>query len=167
MKRDLVALRGPFAGTAGHLDAPYWPTSPEVVEAMLDLAAIRPGEQLLDLGCGDGRIVVAAALRGAEALGVDIDPLRVAEAEAAARAAGVTERARFRQEDLFATPLDAADVVSLYLLHHVNGWLRPRLAAEARPGTRIVSHAFGFEDWEPVATRQVGRTTLYMWIVGG
>ena len=166
MIRDIAALRGPFAGIAGHLDAPYWQTSPEVVEAMLDLAAVGPGERLLDLGCGDGRIVIAAARRGAEALGVDIDPRRVAEAEAAALAAGLSQRARFRREDLFATPLGAADIITLYLLAHVNAWLRPRLLAEARPGTRIVSHAFAIEGWEPAATRQLGPRMLYLWIVG-
>lgn len=166
MTRDIAALRGPFAGTEGHLDAPYWQTPPEVVAAMLDLAAVRPGERLLDLGCGDGRIVIAAARLGAEALGVDIDSRRIAEAEAAAQAAGLAERARFRREDLFATPLGPADIVTLYLLAHVNQWLRPRLAVEARPGTRIVSHAFAMGDWEPAATRQVGDRTLYLWIVG-
>lgn len=165
MSRDLAALRGPFAGTEGHLDAPYRQTPPAVVEAMLELAAVRPGERLLDLGCGDGRIVVAAARKGAQALGVDIDPRRIAEAEAAASAAGLADRARFRQEDFFATPLGKADVITLYLLGHVNAWLRPRLVADARPGTRIVSHAFAIDGWEPTATRQVGHLALYLWIV--
>ncbi len=166
MIRDLAALRGPFAGTVGHLDAPYWQTPPEVVEAMLDLAAIRPGERLLDLGCGDGRIVIAAARREAQALGVDIDARRIAEAEAAAHAAGLAGRASFRREDLFTSPVDTADVITLYLLGHVNAWLRPRLAGAARPGTRIVSHAFAMDSWEPAATRRLGHLTLYLWIVG-
>lgn len=166
MTRDIAALRGPFAGTDGHLDVPYWQTPPEVVEAMLELAAVQPGERLLDLGCGDGRIVIAAARRGAEALGVDIDSGRIAEAEAAAMAAGLAERARFRREDLFATPLGVADVITLYLLSHVNAWLRQRLVAEARPGTRIVSHAFPMRGWEPGAIRQLGHRTLYLWIAG-
>jgi len=164
--RDLAALRGPFAGTDAHLDVPYWQTPPEVVEAMLDLAAVRPGERLLDLGCGDGRIVLAAARRGAEAIGVDIDASRIAEAEGAALAAGLVGRARFRREDLFAAPLGAADVITLYLLGHVNAWLQPRLVAEARPGTRIVSHAFAMDDWEPAITRQLDDRVLYLWIVG-
>jgi SAM-dependent methyltransferase len=164
--RDLAALRGPFAGTEGHLDAPYWQTPPDVVEAMLELAAIRPGERLLDLGCGDGRIAIAAARRGAQALGVDIDSARIAEAEAATRAAGLAGRARFRREDIFATPLGEADVIALYLLGHVNAWLQPRLAAESRPRTRVVSHAFAMDGWEPAATRLVGHVPLYLWIVG-
>jgi ribosomal protein L11 methylase PrmA len=110
--------------------------------------------------------VIAAARRGAQALGVDIDSRRIAEAEAAARAAGVAERARFRREDFFRTPLAGADVIALYLLPHVNAWLQARLVDEARPGTRIVSHAFPMSDWEPAASRPVGSATLYLWVAG-
>ena len=163
MNPGLAALRGPFAGTAGHLDAPYAETPASIVEAMLDLAELSPGERLVDLGSGDGRIVIAAARRGADALGVDVDPRRIAEARQAAHAAGLSDRARFRREDLFSTPLGEADVVTLYLLEHVNAWLAPRLRAEARSGTRIVSHAFSIEGWEPVVTRRVGRTSLHLW----
>jgi len=163
---DLARLRGPFAGTESHLDAPYAQTSSVIVEAMLDLAEIRPGERLLDLGCGDGRIVIAAALRGARAVGVDIDSRRIAEAEAAALAACVGDLASFRREDMFATPLGEADAITLYLLPHVNTWLRPRLVAEARPGTRIVSHAFPMGPWEPTSVRRVGDTLLYLWVAG-
>jgi ribosomal protein L11 methylase PrmA len=165
MDIDLAALRGPFAGTEGHLDAPYAATPPEVVEAMLELAALTPGDRLLDLGCGDGRIVIAAARSGVEAIGVDIDPQRIAQAEDAARAADVGDRARFRQEDMFATALGEADVITMYLLANVNVWLGPRLRAEARPGTRIVSYAFPIGGWEPAATRQLPDwTSLYLWI---
>src|SRR5690349_5991159 len=99
MEFDLGKARGPFAGSPGHLDAPYAATPPEVIEAMLELADLAPGERLLDLGSGDGRIAIEAARRGAEAFGVDIDPQRVRQAEQAARAAGVEERARFRCDD--------------------------------------------------------------------
>jgi SAM-dependent methyltransferase len=163
---DLARQRGPFAGTENHLDAPYAQTSPAIVEAMLDLAEIRRGERLLDLGCGDGRIVIAAARRGAHAMGVDIDSRRIAEAEAAALRARVSERARFCREDLFTTPLGEAEVITLYLLPHVNGWLRPRLIAETRPGTRIVSHAFPMGPWAPTVVRRVGDTGLYLWVAG-
>jgi len=166
MTGDLAALRGPFAGTEAHLDAPYVQTPPAIVEAMLDLAEIRPGESLLDLGCGDGRIVVAAARRGARALGVDIDSRRIADARAAALAARLGERARFRREDLFTTSLAEADVVTLFLLPHVNAWLRPRLVAEVRPGARIVSHAFPMGPWDPAAMRRVGNAVLYLWVAG-
>ena len=161
---DLARLRGPFAGTEGHLDAPYAETPPAVVEAMLDLAGLAPGERLLDLGSGDGRVVLAAARRGALALGIEIDSARVAEARRAARAAGLSARARFRRGDLFAAPLGEAEVITLYLLGHVNDWLGPRLRAEARPGTRIVSHAFPIRGWEPAAQRPLGRLGLYLWI---
>ena len=164
---DLAARRGPFAGTAGHLDAPYAATPAPVVEAMLDLAGLRRGERLLDLGCGDGRIAIAAARRGAAALGVDIDSCRVAEARAAARSAGLSSQARFRRGDLFEAPLASVDVVTLYLLAHVNAWLAPRLRAAARPGTRIVSHAFAMEGWTPAAIERVGQARLYLWIVPG
>src|SRR5687768_7579975 len=96
----IVAERGPFAGMPGHLDAPFRQTPPAVVERMLDLAKVGPGDRLVDLGCGDGRIVVAAARRGAIAHGVDMDPERIAEAEAAARLAGVADRTSFALGDL-------------------------------------------------------------------
>src|SRR5262245_23337474 len=115
MDSDLSKLRGPFAGTAAHLDAPYVQSPEEVVEAMLDLAEIKAGERLLDLGSGDGRIVLAAARRGALALGVDIDPQRVAEAQATAERMDLSQCAGFRCEDLFATPLGETDVITLYL----------------------------------------------------
>lgn len=156
------AARGPFAGKPGHLDAPYWQSPPAIVEAMLDLARLRPGECLIDLGCGDGRIVIAAARRGARAIGIDIDPARIAEAEAAAGAASVT--AAFRREDLFETPLAEADIVTLYLLGHVNNLLAGRLAAELRPGARIVSHAFPIAGREPAARREADGRAIYLWI---
>ena len=161
---EIAAARGPFAGGEGHLDAPFATTPPEMVEAMLDLARVGPGMRLIDLGCGDGRIAIAAARRGALALGVDIDPARIAEAEAAARQSGFGGRIAFRHEDMFATPLDEADIVTLYLLAHANRLLRSRLLT-ARAGTRIVSHAFPIGDWPPDATREIGRTILYLWTV--
>lgn len=147
------------------LDVPYVPTPRPVVEAMLDMAGIGPDDYLVDLGSGDGRIAIMAAQRGARALGVDIDPDRIAEANLSARMAGVETRARFRRQDLFATPLAEADVITMYLLPEVNMRLRPRLLTEARPGTRIVSHNFTLGDWRPDATREVGASRTYLWIV--
>ena len=132
--RIFKALRGPFAGTQGHLDAPYWQTPMPVVERMLALADVGPGDTLIDLGCGDGRVAIAAALRGAGAIGVDIDPERIAEAEQAAREAGVEALTRFRREDLFETRLDEASVVTMYLIGHVNLMLAPRLRTEPPTG---------------------------------
>lgn len=147
------------------LEVPYVPTPRPVVEAMLDLAAVGPSDYLIDLGSGDGRIAVAAARRGARALGVDIDPDRVAEGIAAARLAGVETRAMFRRQDLFATPIAEANVVAMYLLPGINMRLRPRLLTELRPGARIVAHAFTLGEWHPDAHRAVGGANIYLWIV--
>jgi SAM-dependent methyltransferase len=148
------------------LDVPYVVTLGEVVARMLDLAAVRAGDHVIDLGCGDGRILIAAARgRGATGYGVDIDPARIREAQANARAAGVGERVRFEVRDLFATPIRDATVVALYLLPEINLRLRPRLLAELRPGTRVLSHDFDMGDWPPDARDDGGGTPVYLWIV--
>lgn len=154
-----------LTGRAPHLDVPYLGTRPEVVARMLDLAQVRPGDRVLDLGTGDGRILITAARRGATGLGVDIDPVLIAEARAAAARAGVADRARFAAQDLFATPLAGRDVVTMYLLPAVNLRLRPRLLAELRPGARVVSHAFDMGDWRPDVAARVGGAKLYLWRV--
>ncbi len=163
--RAFTAIRGPWAGTPHHCDAPYWPTPEPLVEHMLDIAGVARGDHLIDLGCGDGRIVIAAAHRGASALGVDIDPERIAEAEAAARAAGVGHLARFRCEDLFATRLETASVVTLYLLPLPNQLLAARLRAELAPGSRVLSHAFAMRDWAPQVHETIDRRELFLWVV--
>jgi SAM-dependent methyltransferase len=158
----LPALCG-FA--APELEIPFVPTPHTLVEQMLDLAQVGAADYLIDLGCGDGRIAVAAALRGARALGVDLDPLRVEEASAAARIAGVEARTRFRRQDLFQTPIYDASVVALYLLPHINIALRPRLLTELRPGARIVSHAFNMGDWAPEGEEVHDGRRIFLWIV--
>ena len=147
------------------LDVPYVPTPRPVVEAMLDLAALTPSDYLIDLGSGDGRIVVAAARRGARALGVDIDPARVSEGYAAAQLADVGTRASFRRQDIFDTPIREASVVAAYLLPAINLRLRPRLLTELRPGTRVVTHAFTMGDWQPDEHRVIDGRNIYLWIV--
>jgi SAM-dependent methyltransferase len=148
------------------LDVPYVATDTEVVDAMLGMAQVRPGDYVLDLGSGDGRILIAAARsNGARGLGVDIDPARVDEAKANARDAGVSGRVTFRRQDLFETPLAEADVLALYLLPEINVRLRPRILAEMRPGTRVVSHDFDMGDWRWDLRERVGSATVYMWIV--
>jgi precorrin-6B methylase 2 len=147
-------------------EVPFVPTTPEVVEAMLALAGVTGEDTLYDLGSGDGRIVIRAAQRfGTRGVGVDIDPVRVAEARVNARSAGVQDRVEFRQGDLFDTDLGEATVVTLYLLPEVNARLRPKLLAELRPGTRVVSHAFSMGDWEPERTEVVDGKTLYLWTI--
>jgi hypothetical protein len=161
----LTAAPAAAAIPEDELDVPYVPTPMRVVERMLDLAQLAPTDYLIDLGSGDGRIPVAAARRGARALGVDIDPMRIDEAHAAARLAGVETRARFRRQDLFATPLREASVVTMYLLPDINLRLRPRLLTELRPGTRILSHNFDLGDWRPDAEEELDASRIYMWIV--
>jgi SAM-dependent methyltransferase len=150
------------------LDVQYVPTPPEVVREMLAAADVTANDVVYDLGCGDGRIVIAAAKEhGARGVGVDIDPRRVAESSENARRADVDGRVKFVEQDLFETDLRPATVVMLYLLGSLNERLRPKLLAEARPGTRVVSHAFGMGEWEPDRTRDLPATTVRAWVVPG
>jgi SAM-dependent methyltransferase len=152
-------------------DVPYVPTPPEVVDEMLRLAGVKAGDVLYDLGCGDGRIVIAAAKRhGVRAVGIDIDPLRIQESNANAAAAGLAGKVRFIQQDLFEADFKDATVVTMYLLTSVNLRLRPKLLTDLRPGTRLVSHSFGMEDWRPdkdtvVATSYGDERNVHFWIV--
>ena len=146
-------------------DVIYVPTPPAVVARMLDLAKVGPNDVVYDLGCGDGRIVVGAAKRGARlAVGVDIDPDRIAEARENVKKAGVQQRVRLVEGDLFQTDLRDATVVTLYLLPDLNLRLRPKLLA-LKPGTRIVSHAFDMGDWKPDRVEHVDGSTIYSWTV--
>ena len=148
------------------LDAPNVASDTEVVDAMLTLAQLRPDDYVIDLGSGDGRILIAAARsNGAHGLGVDIDPAQIQGATRNARAAGVTGLVSFRQQDLFQTPLQEADVLTLYLTADVNLRLRPRILAQMRPGTRVVSHDFDMGDWHYDQRRRVGNATVFLWIV--
>jgi hypothetical protein len=162
----LVALSicaAPGAAQAQRLDIEFVPTPKETVERMLDVAEVSSRDYVIDLGSGDGRIVIAAAARGARALGVELDPVRIREAEANARTAGVADRVTFRRQNLFSTGLSAATVLTLYLHPDLNLRLRPRLLA-LRPGTRIVSHQFHMGDWKPdVSDMTAGY--VYLWIV--
>ena len=160
----IAAERGPFAGRPGHLDAPFRQTPPTAVERMLDLAKVGPGDRLVDLGCGDGRIVVAAARRGASAQGVDLDPARIAEAEAAARGAGVADRTSFILGDLFAHDLGGATVVTMFLMPQVNRWLEAKLLRELAPGARVTGFAFAMPNWVPAAEEEHERQAIYLWV---
>jgi trans-aconitate methyltransferase len=148
---------------------PYVPTRPEVMEAMLAVAAIRSDDVVYDLGCGDGRLVIAAAKRfGARGLGVDLDGALVARAQAEAQWQGVADRAIFQAVDLFNLDLRPATVVMLYLSQEINLRLRPKLLAELRPGSRIVSNRFDMADvWRPTRTLDAAGTPVHLWTVPG
>lgn len=145
---------------------PYVPTSPETVAAMLKLAHVQKNDLVIDLGCGDGRIVIAAAKQyGAHGIGVDIDPDRIKEARENARIEGVANLVEFRQGDLFDADIRKATVITLYLLPSVNLKLRPRLWRELQPGTRVVSHTFDMDDWKPEKIEQVGGSEIFLWTI--
>jgi SAM-dependent methyltransferase len=168
----LIAVCAP-AQPRRTLDVPYLPTTPDAVAAMLKLAHVTAADVLYDLGCGDGRIVIAAAKTyGAHAVGVDIDPDRIMEARENAKKAGVERLVRFDEKDLFQTDVHEATVVTLFLLSSVNRRLRPKLLQQLKPGTRIVSNTFMMGDWKPDRERTVGGQTsgdfsrqIYLWIV--
>ena len=171
----LAALAAASLLAAADDEVPFVTTPDAVTLAMLELAAVTPRDHVVDLGSGDGRIVIAAARRfGATGLGVEIVPDLVRTSRERARAAGVQGRVEFREQDLFATDLAAATVVTMYLLPEVNLQLRPRLLALA-PGTRIVSHDWDMGDWRPdrtitvdVPDKALGRdkfSRVHLWTV--
>jgi SAM-dependent methyltransferase len=147
----------------------YEPSPPAVVQAMMDLATVSSGDVVYDLGCGDGRIVIAAAELGARAVCVDIDPVRIAEARENARRAGVARRIEFRNEDLFATDLRDASVVMLFLSLDYNMALRPRLQRQLKPGSRVVSHWHRMGSWKPHKTVHVRHEwrdhEVFLWVI--
>jgi SAM-dependent methyltransferase len=175
--RDRAAARAvarsaaqPAAQSAAPARAPdviFVPTPEEVVDAMLKVANVTARDVVYDLGCGDGRIVIAAAKKyGARGVGIDIDPQRIAEATANARNEGVTDRVTFRQADLFTSDIGEATVVTLYLLPSLNLKLLPKLMKELKPGTRVVSHAFDMGDeWPPEQTLDVDGRKVYYWTI--
>jgi len=137
---------------------------------MLRLAQVRAGDVVYDLGCGNGVIVITAARSfGATGVGVDIDPRRIEEANAAARRAGVSGRVRFAVQDLFKTDLSAATVLALYLFPELNAKLLPKLRTELKPGTRVVSHQFGIGDWKPERSETAWSGSMdhqiFLWVV--
>lgn len=149
-----------------NLDVPYVPTHESIVKAMLELADVDANDVLYDLGSGDGRIPVAAAVdHGARAIGVELDSGRVKLAQAYAEQMGVEHKVAFIQHDLFEVDFSPATVVTMYLLHTVNLELRPRLLSELRPGTRIVSHAFDMGDWRADRKISYRSDALYLWII--
>lgn len=146
-------------------DVPYVPTPHEVVEKMLDIANVGPGDYLIDLGSGDGRIVIAAAKRGAFGHGVDIDSVRIKEASQNAILEGVDDKVVFVEDNIFDTDFSRADVVTMYLFNSVNMILRPILLDKLRPGTRVVSHTFSMNSWKPDKHITVGGRDVYYWVI--
>ena len=147
-------------------DVIFVPTPQEVVDEMLRMADVRKGDVLYDLGSGDGRIPVTAAKKyGVRAVGIDIDPARIREAQENARRNGVSSLVKFRNEDLFKADFREATVVTLYLLPDLNVKLRPRLWSELKPGTRVVSHQFEMGDWKPQKTVELNGRTIYFWTI--
>ena len=149
------------------LDVPYEPSSGEVVGTMLEIAGVGKDDFVYDLGCGDGRIVIAAVQKaGARGVGVDLDPKRIKESQENARKANVTDRVQFFQQDLFQTEIGNATVVMLYLWPEVNLKLRPKLFRELKPGTRVVSHSHNMGSWEPdqTITAPEGHR-VYFWVI--
>ena len=179
--RALAALALGLAACLASADelewqAPFITTPEEIVGRMLELAGTRPDDTVLDLGSGDGRIVIAAAREfGARGLGIELDAALVEKSRANARAAGVEERVRFEQGDVLVADIARASVVTVYLLPALMGKLQSRFVAELAPGTRIVSHSFGMAGWRPdrsevfkVTGRHPGQgdeSRLYLWIV--
>jgi len=143
-------------GLEKELDTPYVPTPQVVVDRMLDMAQLKSGETVIDLGSGDGRIMIEAARKyGARGFGVEIDPKLVKISNERAVKAGVADRVKFLQQDLFKTDFHEANVLTLYLLPDVNLALRPKILAELKPGSRVVSHDYGMGDWRPDAEETI------------
>jgi len=162
---ELEAVLGP--DTREHEpDVVYDPTPPEVVDAMLELAAVKPGDLLYDLGSGDGRIVIEAAKRyGAHGVGIEVDPELIARARENARREGVEALVQFREADIFTADYRDATVVTLFLGYELNLKLRARLRVSLAPGARVVSHEYDMGLWKPDETRRVGLHTIYLWTI--
>lgn len=144
---------------------PFVPSPPQVVEKMLDMGGIKSGDLVYDLGSGDGRIVIAAAQRGAQAIGFEIDGDLIKDSRANIQKAGVQARAEIRNQDLLTVDFSAATVVTMYLFPEVNLQLRPKLLAQLKPGARVVSHAFDMGDWPPDKHEQVLGRNIYVWTI--
>ena len=144
---------------------PFVPTPQEVVDKMIELAGVKKGDTVYDLGSGDGRIVITAAKKGAKAVGFEIDGDLVKESRENVRKAGVQNSAEIRQQDILTVDLSAASVVTMYLLPDVNLKLKPNLLSQLKPGSRVVSHSFDMGDWKPDKTERVDGRAIHLWTI--
>jgi tRNA A58 N-methylase Trm61 len=147
-------------------DIHFLPSPYEVVDALLQLAAVGPGDVVYDLGSGDGRIVIEAAKAyGARGVGIELDPKLVVQATRNAEVAGVSDRVTFKEGDIFEADISEATVVTMFLLSTINDRLKPKLLRELKPGTRIASYRFPIRGWEPDKEIVVSNQEIYVWTV--
>jgi SAM-dependent methyltransferase len=163
-QQETPKQEAPKAPERPKLDVIFVPTPQAAVDRMLELARVGPGDFVIDLGSGDGRIAITAGKRGARAMGVDLDPQRIAEAQKNLAASGLGERVRFVQQNLFETDLSQATVLTMYLLPHLNLKLRPQIL-DLKPGTRVASHDFTMGEWQPDIFEEVNGRDVMFWIV--
>lgn len=161
----MVTMSLSHRASAQDLDVPYVPTPTEVVDKMLDMADVGPGDYVIDLGSGDGRIVINAAQRGAYGHGVDLDMERINEARENAQKANISDKVMFLNENIFETDFSRANVITMYLLSSVNRKLRPMLLDKLDPGTKLVSHDFDMGEWEADKHVRVGNDDVYYWVI--
>lgn len=155
----------PCKPAAQDVQVPYVATPPGVVDEMLNIANVESGDYVIDLGSGDGRIVIEAAKRGAVGHGIEIDADLVEQSFKNAETASVSDRVLFFEEDIFETDFSMASVVTIYLSNSINLRLRPLLFDKLKPGTRVVSHIFHMDDWQPDSQTAVNRHNIYKWII--
>lgn len=160
-----LVLMAATARASPEPDVPFFPTPQAAVDKMLEMADLKDGDFLIDLGSGDGRIPITAAERyGIRAKGVDIDPVLIREANKSAARMRVTDKVVFKEQDLFETDLSQASVITMFLLSSINVKLKPELL-KLKPGTRILSYSFGMGAWKPDRTEIVDGRTVHLWIV--
>ena len=163
-RQDGVAFAQDSIFDTKHI-VPFVPTPQLVVDKMVELARIKKGDVVYDLGSGDGRIVITAAKKGAKAVGFEIDGDLVKQARENIRKAGVHAQAEIRQQDIRTVDLSAASVVTMYLLPDVNLQLKPKILSQLKPGSRVVSHAFDMGDWQPHRIERFEGRILYLWTI--
>lgn len=165
LPRNFANAQAQDASSENKKIVPFVPTPQEVVDKMIEVAGVKAGDTVYDLGSGDGRIVIAAAKKGARAVGFEIDGDLVKESRMNLQKAGVENLAEIRQQDILTVDLSPASVLTMYLLPDVNLKLRPNILSQLKPGSRVVSHAFDMGDWKPLRTERINGRTVYLWIV--